>query len=623
MLASRLIPWRHWLGQAAMEFAAGFAGARAVAPEGDGQSGEVFNYRRGDPTSWRENVPSYHAVVYRGVWSGIDLRVSGQRAGVKYEFNVAPGADPRAIRLRYEGIEKLSLRPDGALEIHPAAGWPALTDAPPTIYQETGGQRTPIPGRFALPDDHTCTFEITGTFDPTKPLTIDPEVAWSTYLGGSGDDYGSDITVDWLGNVFVTGETSSTGWVSGGWDTGFGGGETDAFVVKLSSSGGHVWSTYFGGSENDYGDSVATDDLGNVYVSGTTNSSGWVAGGYDTSYGGYYDAFVVKLSNAGSHIWSTYLGGNKDDWGVGMDVDGSGSVYVTGSTLSAGWVAGGWDTSYNGGTYEGDAFVVKLSPNGGHIRSTYLGGSNDDSATGLVVSGSGNIYVTGTTYSAGWLSGGWDTSLSGPSDGFVAKLSNAGIPIWSSYLGGNSFEIAWGVAVNDSGDAYVVGYTDSSNWVSGGWDTSFNGGADAFVVKLSTTGVHLWATYLGGSGNDYGDGVAVDNSGGVYATGATKSSGWVSGGWDTTWNGEADGFLIRLSSTGSHLWSSYLGGGGYDEGYSIALGSEGDLYVAGYTPSSGWVSGGWDTTYNGGDDAFVVRVSGAYSRASGGWVRYE
>jgi hypothetical protein len=221
------------------------------------------------------------------------------------------------------------------------------------------------------------------------------------------------------------------------------------------------------------------------------------------------------------------------------------------------------------------------------------------------------VLVTGGTQSSGWTSGGFDTSFNdGGIDAFVAQLSPSGEHLWSTYLGGSAEDGGHGIAVDGSGNVLVTGQTESSGWTSGGFDTSYNGGeADAFVAKLSPSGDHLWSTYLGGSGNDYGYGVAVDGSDNVLVTGKTKSTGWTSGGFDTSFNGNYDAFVAKLNPSGEHLWSTYLGGSGEDDGRGIAVDGSGNVLVMGSTTSAGWTSGGFDTSFNGGD-AFVAKISG-------------
>jgi hypothetical protein len=289
-----------------------------------------------------------------------------------------------------------------------------------------------------------------------------------------------------------TGSTTSPDWVSGGFDTSYNGAD-DIFVAKISPSGGHIWSTYLGGSSNDSGRGIAADAFGNVLVTGYTSSSGWVSGGFDTSFNGDRDAVVIKLSSAGNHLWSTYLGGSSHEVGWGIAVDAGSNVLVTGQTHSSGWASGGFDTSQNG---DGDAFVGKISPSGGHIWSTYLGGSSGDVGYSIATDASGNALVTGWTGSSGWVSGGFDTSYNGGEDAFVAKINPSGGHIWSTYLGGSNDDSGLGIAVDATGNALVTGITFSSGWVSGGFDASFNGGDnDAFVAKLApkATATLSWA----------------------------------------------------------------------------------------------------------------------------------
>ena len=587
------------------EFRLFFHGASAVAPTGRGLSCRKFNYLIGDVANHRQAVRSYESVWYDEVFPGIALELQGQRSGLKYNFHLAPGADWRAIRLQYDGIDGLSLRDDGTLEIRIVDGWDALTDGAPCIYQEINGAKRGVAGRYTLLDDHTYGFEVTGAYDIALPLVIDPEVAWGTYLGGSASDKGYGIAVDSGGNCYLTGETASSGWVSGGWDAAHGGG-SDGYVVKLDASSTHLWSTYLGGSGDDFSYAIVADSSGSCYATGYTYSSGWVSGGWDTTHNGSYDGFVVKLDASGAHQWSTYVGGSNPGRGFGVAVDSSGSCYATGCTYSPGWVSGGWDTTHNGGW---DGYIVKLDTSGTHLWSTYLGGSDSEYSEvgGIAVDSSGNCYATGNTSSSGWVSGGWDTTHNGAGDSYVVKLDASGAHQWSTYLGGSGTELGYGIAADSSGNCYATGYTASLGWVTGGWDTAYSG-IDSYVVKLDTSGAHQWSTYLGGLNGNVG-GIAADSSGNCYATGYTSSSGWVSGGGDISHNGGTDSFIVKLDASGAHVWSSYLGGSSTERGYAIAVDSSGNCYATGYTYSSGWVDGGWDTTHNGSYDGYAIKIA--------------
>ncbi len=405
-----------------------------MEPVGLDRSESVFHYFVGPQEDWHGEVSSYGAVAYEDLYDGIDLHTWGLRSSLKYEFQVAPGADYTQIAVQYDGIAGLAVDEDGALVVDLGGEWGQWVDDAPYIYQTIDGQQVEVAGRFELLDDRTYAFEITGDYEDDVSLIIDPDLVWSTYLGGTERDDAAGITLDPDGNILVVGQTWSN-WVSGGYDSTYGG-RRDAYVAKLSPDGAHLWSTYLGGSSWDQGYDIAADTFSNVVVTGLTTSSGWVSGGYDTSLGGSGDAFVVRLSADGAHLWSTYVGGTLDDIGEGITLDTDGNVFVTGITFSPDWVSGGADTTRDGPI---DAFVAKLSPTGNHVWSTYLGGGDGvvEGGCAIAVDANGNVAVTGYTNSSGWVSGGYDTSYNGGDfDAFVAKLSAAGDHIWSTFLGG-------------------------------------------------------------------------------------------------------------------------------------------------------------------------------------------
>jgi len=430
------------------EFALVFDGAAVVVPTGRGQSDRKFNYLVGDAANHREGVGSFNAVWYENLYPGVSLEMTGRRSGIKYNFHVAPGADGRVIRLRYEGIDGLALKEGGALEINIADGWPPLSDGMPYIYQEVNGTKHTVAGKFTLIDSHTYGFEVTGAYDPTLPLVIDPAVEWGTYLGGLSSEIGNGIAVHTDGSCYATGYTYSSGWVSSGWDAIYSGG-CEGYVIKFNIAGGHEWSTYVGGTDHDYGQGIALDSSGACYVTGYTSSSGWVSGGWNTSYNGAIDGYVVKFNSSGTHEWSTYLGGTDDDQGWGITVDNNDMCYITGTTRSSGWVSGGYDTTYNGSE---DGYVLKLNSIGEHLWSTYVGSTDMDSGEGIAAYSTA-CYVTGHTGSSGWVSGGWDTSFNGATDGYVVKLNSSGTHEWSTFIGGTGYDfgILWDIQIQTGG----------------------------------------------------------------------------------------------------------------------------------------------------------------------------
>ncbi len=614
-------------GTPPLRFSASFVGARTVHPTGLQRSRTLYNYCVGNQANWRTSVASCEKVVYPGLYEGIDLHIWGLRSRLKYEFHVAPGADYHQVAVRYEGIEGLSVREDGSLAVDVGGPLGVIRDDAPYVYQEIDGRKVELAGRFVVRDERTYSFEVAGDIRPEHPLVIDPNLVWSTHLGGNSDDYATDAAADSAGNVYVVGWTDSPGWASGGFDTTYEGNYGDAFVAKLSGTGSHLWTTYLGGTIAEAGRAITVDAQGNVYVVGYTTSPGWVSGGYDTTFEGNDlhegDGFIAKLTSAGAHVWSSYLGGNSHDIAEDVAVDPNGNVYVGGTTRSPDWITGGFDASFNGGT--GDVFLVRLTPAGGYVWGTYLGGGVSDNDAFVAIGDANSVYVLGTTESTGWAVRGYDTTFGGGSDAFVAKLTDTGWHLWSTYLGGEGKETAAGIAVDSSGAVYAGGSTNSPGWARGGFDTTLGDAySDGFVAKLTSDGQHVWSTYVGAENGEIADDVCVDKAGNVYMVGDVyvgegwQASPWVNGGFNTIFNGGLyDGFIIKLTSGGAHAWSSFVGGTG-DEGCSgVAVNPAGEVFVVGGTASAGWTRGGFDTTLNGIEDAFVLKITDGAGTVTG------
>ncbi|WP_196305245.1 DUF7948 domain-containing protein [Metabacillus sediminilitoris] len=607
-----------------------------VRIEGQSEGSGKVNYLKGnDPAKWIRNLSIYEKIVYRDLWSGIDLVFKGKNGQLKYEFVVQPGANIKDIRLTYRGADGLSLDDEGNLQIETPYG--VLIDERPISYQEINGQQIAVPSSFKLKKQkqgkNCYGFKVENGYDSCYPLIMDPGLVYSTYLGGMSDDSGVGIAVDTEGNAYVTGVTSSLDFPTspGAFQT-TSDGFQDAFVTKLNPTGSAlVYSTFLGGTQNsDQGISIAVDAAGNAYVTGFTLSADFptTPGAFDTTFKGGslgQDAFVTKLNSTGSALlYSTFLSGTEDDEGIDIVVDAAGNAYVTGNTTSMDFqtTSGAFDTVHNGGFY--DAFVTKLNPAGSAlVYSTYLGGTGFDQATGIAVDAAGNAYVTGFTDSMDFqtTSGAFDTTYNGdPFDAFVTKLNPTGSAlVYSTYLGGELSDQGNGISVDAAGNAYVTGLTTSRDFptTQGAFDTTYNGGPfDAFVTKLNPTGSALvYSTYLGGSSDDQGTDIFVDAEGNAYVTGFTQSPDFptTSGAFDTTFNGGSDAFVTKLNSTGSAplLYSTYLGGNTGEQAFAIAVDAAGNAYVTGFTISEDYptTSGAFDTSYNGFSDAFVAKIS--------------
>ncbi len=593
-----------------------FDGGQTVAPTGVERSPTLFNFLTGDASQHRSNVPGYQKVQYTNLYDGIDLLAWGQSAGMKYEFHVAPGADWNQIHLSYAGSNGLRIATDGSLHIATPLG--DLVEHAPVLYQMIDGQRVEVAGKFVLVDSDTYAFQVTGQYDHAKELVIDPDLSWSSYLGAGNDDYGQAIAIDASGNAYVAGYTASANWASSGaYNTNYAG-NNDVFVAKLNSDGNQLlYATYLGGIQTDVGTGIAVDSSGNAYITGYTSSAGWAtAGSYDPSFNGGFDAFIAKLNANGSSMqYATYLGAGGADYGYGIAIDGSNNAYITGFTASGGWAsAGASDTSFNGG--DSDAFVAKIGPAGNTLGyMTYFGGSGNDFGNAIAVDSSGNAYITGQVGSAGLATAGaYDTSYGQNVDAFVAKFSANGSTLsFASYLGGSGMDAGNGIAVDKTG-VYVSGSSASGGWAkAGSYDDSQNGGSDAFVAKLDLTGASLiYATYLGGTGDDFGNGLAIDSSGNAYLTGYSGSSKWTPDVAGTTPSGGYDAYIAKISASGAYMpYISFVGGANNDIGYGIAVDNAGNGYIAGNTFSGAWTSAnGYDSSFNGGTDAFAAKFTG-------------
>ena len=589
--------------------------------------GQSSYFAGSDPAQWRTGIASYAKVEYRAVWPGVDLIYYGRQQQLEYDFVVAPGADPRAIRLTFAGAQSVRLDRQGDLVLKLSSG--EMRQAPPLVYQEINGERQIIPARYAISHRQgkaEISFRL-GAYDRTKTLVIDPVLSYATLLGGSGNDTGQGIAVDAQGNVYVTGFTASTNFPGAARvPSGSSGGNGDAFVLKLNPVGNQiVYAAYIGGSGADAATDLALDAGNNVWFAGYTSSTDFptVSPRQAGQAGGAFDGFVAKLNASGTALdFATYLGGpgtgaagSGDDRVFGIAVDADGSALVTGQTNSASFPLQNPLRNAPGGGF--DAFVTKYNSTGSAIvYSTYLGGSGDDAAQKVAVDSNRNAYVTGFTASANFpTTAPLQAQSGGNRDVFITKLNATGSAfVYSTYLGGSSDDIAYGIAVDGSGNAYVSGVTSSTNFpAQNPVQTKYGGGGtDAFVAKLNAAGSALtWSTWLGGSGDDYASRIAVDAAGQAHVTGNTFSTNFPLENIvpDAAGSG-SDAFIVKFNAAGSaRLFATYYGGNGHDYGNAIALDAAGHAYVTGDTGSTTMpVAAALQPSPGGGGDAFIVKL---------------
>jgi len=529
-------------------------------PAGLEPTGGVSNYFLGaDSNRWLTGIPHYGRVKTTNVYEGVDLVFyRGAGGNLEYDFVVSPGADPKQIRLAFDGVERLRVDDKTGDLVLTAANGAELRQLRPKVYQQVGDRRVEVAGGYAILDRRQATFAL-AKYDRRRPLVIDPTTVYTTFLDGSGGDVAKGVAADTAGNAYVTGDTNSTNFpIAAGVQPRLAG-DVDAFVTKLNSSGAILFSTYLGGSGLDEGNGIAIDSSG-VYISGTTYSSNFPTRGSPRPYGGLSDVFVTKLALNGAYlIYSIYLGGSGFDQGSAIAVDSSTQVYVTGFTDSTDFpVVGAIQSAYHGGR---DVFVTKLSYSGGSlIYSTYWGGASDDEAASVAVDSSGYAYVTGFTYSPDFPKTNFFQFQGG--DAFAMKLSPTGALAYSVIFGGSSEDYATAIAVDTNGTAYIAGYTLSADFPTS--TTAFQSvrpglGVNAFLVKLNSIGGVAFGSYLGANdGATYANAVAITSAGEAYVAGYTTSSHFPQA--PPLKPNPTAGFLSKFTAAGNALeYSTLLG----------------------------------------------------------------
>jgi Beta-propeller repeat len=641
------------------------------------------NYFLGnDPSKWRQNVPQFARATYKNIYPGVDLAYYGNQGQLEYDFTVAPGSDPKVVRLDFSGAEKVALD-SGDLNI--STRNESVRLHAPRVYQMKGQTQEPVDAHFVMLAGNEVGFEV-GNYDRTRALVIDPVLSYSTYLGGSGNESSPQIAVDSAFNFYLAGSTTSADFPKAG--TPFQSalaGTANVFVAKFDSTGSTLeYGSYLGGNGTDTSAGVAVDAAGNIYIAGTTTSTNFPtsSSAYQTASktGSGTHTFVTELTpNPGTGQvalpYSTYLSGSGTDTMSGLTIDSKGNIYVIGITTSNDFPVAPKQGAFQDTLLGPNAFFVsKLSPLGNNtgqnslIYSTYFGGSFPTTGTvtggGIAVDNNSvgsNIFITGGTNfqnngnandfpiknaGQGCLDTPGQNNENGNCsqtvtalDAFVAKinpLNTSGAQlVYSTYIGGTGDDVAYGVQVDTAGNAYIAGSTTSTEspgvitqgFGSGPFQSTNKGNTDAFIAKItnpvaggSTSNVVFsYFSYLGGTGTDVANALAIDTVQGAIVSGTTNSADLpvTSNAVQSAPGGGTDAFVARLDTTGftptsSGTIVSYLGGAGNDRGTGVAVDSNAVIYVAGDTMSPNFpTKAPFQGALNGSQDAFAAKLGPA------------
>jgi len=565
----------------------------------------TVNYLLGrDPAAWKVGIPTYTAVRSREVYRGIDVIYYGNQQQFEYDFVLAPGADPDAIRLNVEGARRVWI--DDAGDLIMQIGDRVMRQQKPLAYQELNGVRQVVTARY-VKSGRQIRFRV-GDYDRRIPLVIDPVLLYSSYFGGLGTERGTGVAVDGTGSAYITGQTiNSPGLATPGAYQSNSAGSFDGFVMKISPDGSQrLYTTYLGGSGSDQPFGIAVNTTGNAYVTGVTGSADFpVPNGFDTSLGGGVDGFLAKLNDSGTDLlYSTYLGGSGLDQALAIDAIGP-TAYVTGRTEGDFPVTS--NTLQPDGPLE-DVFVAKIdtSQSGAASRVfvSYLGGDGYDSGQGIDADSNGRVYITGTTDSEATFPTTLTPCIS--VDAFAVRIDTL-----SPYQDGMStclngavmFGNAEGsdIAAGPSGSIYVTGYANGNFLlVPLPVDPStIPDGFNAFVSRLNADGTVFYSRFVGGNFDDFGTGIAVDLTGSAYITGFTNSPDFpMQDAFQPSYGGNPnrpnpnDAFVTKLNPAGVIVYSSYFGGLSSDLGLGIAVDLGKNVYLTGTTSSPSLATSG-------------------------------
>lgn len=612
------------------------ANSNSKIEKGEALAGYDNYYLEGCPNGVSQ-VKSYTSILYKEIYKGIDLKWYEKDGHLKYDYVVGAGVDYKQIQLGINGAEKICTNAKGELIIKTPLG--EIKEQVPLVIQN----RKQLKAKWVV-NGNIVSFEIQN-LNSQQSFIIDPSVRiWGTYYGGTGDDYFYATSVDKSGNVIVSGNTTTPSNICiatvGSHQTTYGAGafgNYDAMLVKFNASGVRLWGTYYGGTGDDRGYAGTTDNNGNVFLGGQTDSnSGTVIatpGSHQPLFGGgsNSDAFLVKFDSNGVRQWGTYYGGNSFEIGYGCTCDKSGNVYLTGqtncNTASVIATPGSQQIIYGGGF--NDCFLVKFNTNGVRQWSTYYGGTSNESGLSCSTDNSRNVFLSGVTNGATGniivTPGCFQSAFAGGAgntDAFLVKFDSLGIRQWGTYYGDVMDEAGNACTTDVTGNIYMTGYTNLGGTILGTpgcHQGSFAGSSDGFLVKFDKNGARLWGTYYGGIGSEVAYSCVTNYYGDIYIGGyttTTLTTGQIAtaGAYQTTIGSAtaSDAFAVKFNANGVRQWGTYYGGVQSERINTMALDLLGNLFIAGYSSTNQVANeiatpGSHQNVFGGSIDAILIK----------------